>query len=182
LHEAGWIACNGRERTRGGHLRRTATIIIPKETRKQLSPYGVLPWWACGTIRRAGKLPWSTRAVLSVVMGRLLGFKAVVQRQDDHDPADWLGEIDELVGLGRFGFSLRRLCSDTGLSRESAVAAKHHLTRLGIVGWQAQKREDGGDDQDLLIPNPAFRVVKTATGNGHCYLDFKTVRGGSDSG
>ncbi len=182
LDAGGWIVRNGRERTRTGNLRRTATIKIPKATRDQLSPYAVLPWWACCTIRRVGTLPWSSRAVLSVVMGQLLSFKAVVEQQDDYDAADWAGGMENLGGESRFAFSLNRLERDTGLNRETIVAAKKHLRRLRIIKQVRKTREDGGHDRDLLLLNPAFRVVITEAGNDRCYLDFKTVKGGSDFG
>ena len=178
LATAGWILCKGREHTRAGRLRRTATVVIPKSTRKQLVPYGVLPWWACS---RAHRFPWASRAVLSIVMGQLLTMKAVVER-GDYDSADWQGELDNLGGDSRFQFSLGQLTRETGLSRESVVTAKSHLSKWKVISLTRQQRRDGGDDRDVLAPNLGFRVVKTPAGEGLCYISFREVEGGSDSG
>ena len=72
LHDSGWIENGGRERIRGGALRRTATIRITKKGRENLKPYGFLPIWAC----HSGQLRWSARAVLSVWMARLCSLKS----------------------------------------------------------------------------------------------------------
>ena len=76
LDEHGWIENAGRERTRTGRARRTCTIKITQKTRDMMEPYACLPWWACCNISKVGRLPWSSKAVLSVVMARLMSLKA----------------------------------------------------------------------------------------------------------
>ena len=80
LDKNGWINRRGRERTRRGFPRRTCTIAVTKQTKDHLEPYGILPWWACCNIHKVGKLPWSAKAILSVVMTRLCSLKAAIDR------------------------------------------------------------------------------------------------------
>lgn len=175
LHENGWIIHNGRRRTRAGHLRRTATIMVPKKTKVSLTPYATLPWWACCNIRKVGRLSWSAKAILSVVMSRLMMLKATVEEQDGHglDTDDLVDSIEYLGGDARFAFSLGRLEKITGLTRESVIVAKRKLHGVGIVIWS------GGTPTDTLTPNWDFRVVVTPTSSGKVFIDFER---GSDSG
>lgn len=187
LEECGWIARQGRQKTRGGRLRRTATVKVTKPTRDLIEPYGILPWWACCRIRnlhghrRPGALPWSAKAVLSVVMARLCRLKKAVDEQDGHgaDSEDIPGSIDNLGGDDRFRFSLNVLARDTGLHRESVVKAKTMLNRAGIVAWQADQDDHGGDLTDIVCPNWDFRVIITEAPRGGVWLDFER---GSDFG
>lgn len=174
LANGGWLSNKGRQRTRAGRPRRTCTITVPKKTHDHLEPYGVLPWWACGWIRKVGKLPWSPRAVLSVVMSRLCSLKAAVEREDGHglDADDIIGSIENLGGDDRFGFSLTDLVKQTGLTRGSIVKGKRWLHRAGIIEWTEHKNEHGGNERDTLGPNWGFRVVVTPAGDGRCYVAF----------
>ena len=86
LHKHGWIENAGRERTRTGRARRTCTIKITQKTRDMMEPYACLPWWACCNISKVGRLPWSSKAVLSVVMARLMSLKAAaIESSPDED-------------------------------------------------------------------------------------------------
>ena len=162
LHDRGWIVNAGRNRTRTGILRRTSTIKIPKRTRDQLEPYGILPWWSCS------KLPWCARAMVSVVLARLCRLKSVVETHEetDLDRDELVGTIEEYYGEDRFRFSLNWLESHTGLSRPSIISAKQHLHSLGIVSWSRWRRGD------VLYPNWDFAAVITPRTNGRCSVEF----------
>ncbi|MCG2685421.1 MAG: hypothetical protein L6306_17600 [Planctomycetales bacterium] len=172
LDAGGWIGNRGRERTRRGRPRRTATLVITKQTRDKIKPYGILPWWACCTIKKVGKLPWSAKAVLAVIMARLAALKAAAQRENCYDEVDVIDAIENMGGEDRFRFSLDYLEQQTGLTRESIVSAKRRLHKVGIVQWITGGREDGGDGTDLLVPNWGFRVIITSASKGHCYIGF----------
>ena len=186
LDARGWIERKGRERTRAGYLRRTATIQIPKATRDKLAPYAVLPWWACCWIRGAGALPWSSRAVLSIIMARIMSLKGAAERAGDiSDPEELFGEFSNMGGEGeeRFRFSRKYLTAQTGLSKNAIVAAKRHLYKLGIIVLTAgENQEDGGTGCGRLVPNWDFRVVVTPAGERGCYINFRKVEGGVKSG
>ena len=142
LDREGWINNRGREHTRRGRPRRTATLAITKKTLAALDGeanpdkllYGVLPWWACCSIRKVGKLPWSAKAVQAVVMARLLSLKAAAERDGQEE---LLGAIVNMGGEDRFRFSLGYLMEQTGLTHDSVTTAKrllHHrfaILRLG---------------------------------------------------
>jgi hypothetical protein len=177
LDANGWVNHRGREKTRRGWLRRTATIALTKQTRDMIEPYAVLPWWACCSTRKAGKLPWSAKAVVAVVLGRLMSLKAGAQ-----DDEELIGAIDNMGGENRFQFSLDWLEGKTGLTRHSLVKAKRRLHKLGIVRWSGGPREDGGSATHLLVPNWDFRVIDTPAGPGKCWVDFDAKRGGCKSG
>lgn len=182
LDEGGWIENAGRQHTRRGAPRRTATIKITKQTKDHLEPYGMLPWWACCSIRKVGRLPWCARAVLSIVMARLCSLKAAVDRQQEvQDEVELAGAIDNMGGDYRFRFSLHSLTEQTGLTRESVVVAKKLLNhRYGIVQWTGDYPRPGvTTETHLLIPNWDFHVVVTPASEGHCHLAFDR---GSDSG
>lgn len=178
LQHHGWIENAGREHTRAGRARRTCTMKLTTKTKASLADYAILPWWACCHIGGTGRLPWSSKAVLSVIMARLAAFKAAIERQDGQAPNDddFWGSLDNMGGEDRFQFSLDRLERETGLSRPAVVDAKRQLANLGIVEWIRNTR-DGGDDTDVLFPNQAFRVVATPKSEGTCTLTFKVARG-----
>jgi hypothetical protein len=178
LTEAGWIVNAGRERTRRGAPRRTCTIRVTKKTVEAIRPaetaddllYGVLPWWA------SGGMPWCARAVLSVVMARLMASKAAIVEQEgkaDLSTDDWWGSLENLGGEDRFRFSLIRLEELTGLDHKSIIRAKRKLQELKVIRWYGCKREDGGDDKHMLYPNEAFRVVVKPTTNNRCIVSFR---------
>jgi hypothetical protein len=183
LDQGGWIENKGRQRTRRGRPRRTATIAISAKTKAHLEPYDILPWWACCEIRKIGKLPWSAKALLAVVMARLMSLKAGAQRQGDHyDDEEVIGAIENIGGEDRFRFSLDWLAEQTGLARHSVIAAKRRLYELGIVEWCGGDRDDGGTRADLLVPGWCFRVIVTPASAGKCRLDFDAKGGGCKSG
>lgn len=175
LHEHGWIQNVGRERTRAGIPRRTCTIKVTTKTKATLNEYGILPWWSCCFVKNVGRLPWSAKAVLSVIMAR---FAALTKAIEDHegtrpDDDEFWGSLANFGGEDRFRFSLDRLERETGLHRESIVDAKQLLAKLGIVKWQAT------NSGDVLFPREAFRVVVTPASEGHCYIAFSR---GSETG
>jgi len=172
LHDAGWIENQGRDHTRRGALRRTATLKITKETKDHLEPYGFLPWWACCHIAKIGDLPWSAKAVLSVVMARLCALADAAGKQDGNlEDEDFL---ETLGGDERFKFSLKSLTKQTGLSRHSVIEAKRLLNhRFGIVEWVGQDIEAGtATEADHLLPNWEFRAVIMPASEDGVYVTF----------
>lgn len=161
-----WIVNRGRRKTRAGRPRRTATIQVTKKTRDSMEPWGFLPWWACCRVRRFGRLQWSARAVLSVIMAKLCSLKSVATDQGL--------ELDywHLVchPAERFSYSLSRLEGETGLHRESIVSAKRELERAGIIECGCN---GDGLTTDTLDPNWDFAAVITPGKNGGCYVDFR---------
>lgn len=152
LDAAGWITNRGRERTRRGRPRRTATIAIAKQTRGKIEPYGILPWWTCCTIKRVGKLPWSAKAVLSVIMARLTSLKAAAERDGTDD--DLEGMIENMGGEDRFRFSLSSLVAQTGLTHDSVTTAKQLLdNHFGIVQWKSTPRPNHGRFKPGVTPD-----------------------------
>lgn len=189
LDAQGWVANSGRQRTPRGAPRRTCTLCVTKKTRdaidrKQEHPdepllWGVLPWWACcagGTV----EMPWSARALLSVVMAKLMSLRAVVDREDgkaDLTSEDYWESFENLGSLdARFSFTLNDLSSLTGLSRHSIIEAKRLLHRKKIINWQGFRDPKKGDVTDKLLPNPEFYVcVKPAETEGRCYVTFQAA-------
>lgn len=183
LHDAGWIVNTGRGHTRMGLPRRTCTIRVAQKTIDALPTYGLLPWWATAkfpNVRRKNarckNLPWGTRALLSVIMAKLAAMKSAIE------PGIGKGEIDTdefWLQLGNFGdenhflFSLRNLQQLTGLSKHAIIDAKHSLHRWGFVEHRGRKRDDGGDDTDLLFPSERFVVLHTPVEPGRCYLNIE---------
>ena len=117
LDKAGWLRNAGRQPTRRGYPRRTATIRVTERTRKALDTgisldgkrdliYGILPWWACCTGKV--KMPWCCKAILSIVMARLASLRASVDQQDGCGLTidDLEGSIENLGGEDRFKFGL----------------------------------------------------------------------------
>jgi hypothetical protein len=176
LHDYGWIDRLGRGRTRTGVLRRTATIKLTESALVSIKTggYGTLPWWATCRIYGVGHLPWSARAVLALVMSRLMMLTAVVEEQDGNGTCadDLTGSIDNLGGDDRFRFSLAYLQEKTGLSRESAVDGKLWLNRAKIIRRQVCRAEDGGRESDLLVPNMEFHIMQVPAPQGGVFLRF----------
>ena len=187
LEQHGWLLSKGRGHTKRGSPRRTNTIamtakakaLFPKrnaekapETDNQSKPdvidshYGFLPWWACTRRGKRQWLSWSSKAVLSIVMGRLAALKAASRDVQGKTGEEWLAERLE----DRFRFSLVDLEEDTGLSRASVIDAKGELHAAKIINWSG-----GGTDSDCLAPNPAFRVVVTPAGGGMSYVNFEVM-------
>ena len=205
LNAAGWIVNKGREKTRGGWLRRTATVALTKQTLDNLTPYGFLPWWAACKVayertrqetRRSrngmrcseytdtyrekvwGSLPWSCKAVLSVWFAEFARLISVIKEQDDFDESDLLGALNLLENIGgqqRFLFSLKNLSQQTGLTKESVVAAKRMLNhRFGILRWFGSDQKKGvPTPTDYLGPNHEFRVILTPVTETMCRLSFR---------
>jgi hypothetical protein len=179
LADRGWLANHGRGHTRGGRPRRTCTISLTSRTRDALAEYSVLPWWACCDTRNAGRLSWSARAVLSLIMARLMTLRAAAEQQDGHgmDVEDIEGAIENMGGDERFCFRLAVELSRIGLSRDGAIQGKRELDRLGIIRITSGDRDDGGTPCDLLVPNSDFRVVVTPVPHGRCYVSFQKKGG-----
>ena len=179
LHDRAWIINHGRQDTRAGHPRRTATIAISAKAKAVLDTYGFLPWWACYSIRRVGRLPWCCRSVLSIIMARLASLAAAVERQDGEglDAKDIEGSIANMGDDERFRFSLESLERQTGLTRHSIVRAKKLLNhRYGIIRWcgdVAKATKGTANTVHYLVPKWEFRVIVTPAGNETCHLDFR---------
>lgn len=168
LTKHGWITNDGRGKTRRGAPRRTCTLRLAGKTLDALYEYHVLPWWACCSINDVGRLAWSTKAVLAVVMARLMSCKKTVDDlgSDGENAVEKFGQIENLGE--RFLFTLERLHEMTGLSRRSCFAAKIDLCRLGIINVIESERRGMGKPADQLKPNPDFRAVISDAGNGPC--------------
>jgi len=179
LHARGWIEHKGRGRTRSGVLRRTVTYQVTNKSRDAAAEYGALPWWACCSIRRFGRFTWSAKAVLAVVIGRLMSMAAAIEVQDGRgvDAADFWGALANMGDDDHFRFSLDRLTSATGLSVHSVVRAKGELKRADIVDWWERKRPDGGDDRDVLMPREEFRVLVSPASEARCSIEFDRGEG-----
>jgi hypothetical protein len=182
LAAGGWIEQCGRQRTQWGNLRRTATIRVTEQTIQHLTPYGILPWWACCVIKEKGRLPWCVKAVLSLVMARLCGLKKAAEEPENFHSDDDVSEvITDIMGAeDRFRLSLNWLTEQTGLSRDSVVAAKRMLyRRFGIVKWSRISTRRGSTvEADFLIPRWDFQVVVTAAPRGGCYIAFDCGKSG----
>ncbi|MGA7698070.1 MAG: hypothetical protein WCB27_00560 [Thermoguttaceae bacterium] len=184
LDKAGWIKNRGREHTGRGQPRRTATLAITSKTLRALDGdansgelvYGVLPCWACYPIKRVGKLPWSAKAVLSVVMARLMSLKAAAEREGNHvGDEELIGAIENMGGDDRFCFSLAQLVRQTGLIHDSVTAAKRYLRKVGIISRKKRKCFDSWTAADLLVPDWDFRAVTSASGE-RWWVDFQILR------
>jgi DNA-binding MarR family transcriptional regulator len=152
LDAGGWIYRKGREKLRSGWLRRTATIQVTAKARAAAATaYGVLPLWACD----AGRLTWAARAVLSIVLGRLMSLKAAIEEQDGHglETEDYWGSISNMGDEDRFRFSHDSLHRQTGLFQGAVIDAKRQLSRAGIVDWMGA---DGSKKGDVLYPKEDF--------------------------
>ena len=152
LHAAGWIANKGRERTRAGVLRRTATYSLTAKATKSKAPFFRLPDYFAVRIDRE-KLTWKSRAVLAVICStyNMLCDSPALEEHVDEEGDFLLEEFED-----RFRFSLTRLERQTGLHRESVVEAKHELKRLGLVDWTGRENAT-----DLIIPRADFQIIKS---------------------
>jgi len=155
LVSAGWLTNIGRGHDHRGRPRRTCTYRITKKTLDSLSDYGVLPRWA-----DVYKMSWPAKCVLCVVMRRLMGAKAAVERNDGMacmDAGDVAGSLPDMGGNARFRFSLSRLERETGRSRASLAKAKRELANLKIISWEWAEYPDGkGYMAHSLYPNFNF--------------------------
>ena len=190
LEEHGWIRNEGRQRTRTGRPRRTCTLKLTKQSLDAMKSYNFLPLWACDNITNVGRLPWSSKALLSVIMSRLLSLKAVADEVERNRTPDELHKrmmsgqaveplskrIRDIGGYHdmyetRYRFSLRALCEQTGLERQAVISAKQHLHRLKIIKLYAGIQGEA-NPVPLLVPDDDFRVIETPLGNGTCRLAF----------
>jgi hypothetical protein len=193
LDSKGWIKNHGRQRTRRGNPRRTCTYTVQKKTIDALSDYGVLPWWACAwgnAIARHVKVPgkkkteakwiawkhlnWASRALLSIIMARLMGLKAGMEQVPGEDvlEEDFWGLLDNMGGHERFRFSLVNIQRQTGLTSSSIVQAKRELKRRKIIDWIGPDRKEGSTSADILWPSSEFQVTVKEAGNNTCYVSF----------
>lgn len=174
LNTHGWLVNRGRQETRSGRRRRTATIALTTKAKLSLREFAALPWWAAGALKGVGRLPWATRAVFGVVMARLMAIKATVERDAMADHNGPALDFEDLVTPERFSFSLRELKERTGLGFDSIVKAKLMLYRLGLVELIRNKGDDGAFLSDGLVPNLDLRAIVTPTTPGRCVI---TLRG-----
>ncbi|MDZ4688159.1 MAG: hypothetical protein SH850_24050 [Planctomycetaceae bacterium] len=176
LHDRGWIQNEGRQATRRGIPRRTCTIKLTKQTKDLMTDYAILPWFATCYLARAGKLPWSTRAVLGVIMARLCSLKAAAERESGPLAEDEVfGAIENMGSNERFRFSLSDLVKQTGLSRESVCIGKLQLSTLRLIDIVIP---DDRQEAELLVPCWDRQLVITPSKPG-----FVTVSlGWSESG
>lgn len=174
LVAAGWIVNLGRGRTSRGAPRRTCTIRFTQRSTDAAKVYGVLPWWTCCHPKHDKRINWSARAVLSVVMARLMKLKKVVSVQggDALGSSQIWDRIAEMGGADQFLFSLASLERDTGLSRESIIAAKRELSRRKIINWYRGENDDGSRGRDSLMPSSEFQVVVTPVNQFRSYVEF----------
>lgn len=108
--------------------------------------------------------------MLSIVMARLCGLKAAVERSDYggvHDTDDLQAAIEEYAGESGWRFSLRTLQRQTGLNHEAILNAKRQLYHVGIVKWIRRS------DADYLEPNWDFRVVIWDLPDGFCRIEYE---------
>lgn len=168
LEAKGWIKNCGRGVNRQGKPLRTPTLDITDRARSAAEEYGVLPWWATFDTER---FAWSSRAVLSVIMARLMKLGAAAARivaDGDGTPDVW--ELVEDRGPDRWRFPIRHLEQTTGLDRKSIIAAKRDLSRRKIVTWNGG---DGGVEYDTLMPRRDFVVTYWPRQNGGCCMRFE---------
>lgn len=171
LAENDWVSNHGRQPTRAGRARRTATRRV---TKKSLSAaetnYTFLPWWASCNIATVGRLKWCERAVLSVVMARMCSLRGAMLQEG----SEGMAAIGAFEDKERFRFSLDAIERQTGLSRPAIVRGKRRLKKLGIVDWFQILPEHGGNTTHFLMPRGDFVVVETPTTPGFCRLSFST--------
>lgn len=171
LRAAGYVKHEGRQVTRSGYPRRTVTRTI----KVPAGDYGILPWWAYFRFRRGTPMTWSEKAVLSVLMARLCGLKAVAERGGAPvtDDDDIVGVIENLGGIERFRFTVPALRQQTGLWNEAIVSAKKRLCGRGVISRELLVDGQGGYLGDLLIPNWDFRAVVTPASPGRCFVELR---------
>lgn len=179
LDEAGFIKNLGRQK------RRSPTIRILQKARTAADhEWGVLPSWAmCNTrtlvdqaagAREGGRMPWGSRAVLSIVLARLAAMRAEIERQEGQflDGEELWGAVEHFGGEDKFKFSLAYLESQTGLRKAAIVDAKQWLNEWGILTWNSTTGRNGGYGRDCLYPSYEFRVTKTPAGEDSFFLDY----------
>ena len=152
LDAARWITNKGRQRTRAGVLRRTATYSLTAKATKSKAPFSRLPYYFA--VRIDGeKLTWKSRAVLAVICStyNMLCDSPAVKEHVGVEGDFLLEEFKD-----HFRFSLTRLARQTGLHRESVVEAKHELKRLSVVDWSGRENAT-----DLIIPRADFQIIKS---------------------
>ena len=172
LSQRGWLDNLGRGHTRQGAPRRTCTHRLSCRTKESLDPYGILPWWACGSIQPHGEAPWCAKAVLSVIMSRLCVLKHTAEQMGRYDLRE---ALEDIGGDERFRWSLRNLEDATGLARDSIVAAKQWLARARIIRWSGVKTAKGCHAKDVLSPNWMFRVTAKPASRGMVTLHAGVV-------
>ncbi len=166
LHDAGYIKRQGRQRTPAGVLRRTGTIQVTAKG-KGCDRFGILPSWLELAFPRRN-VPWSCRAVFSLVMARMLSVHRGIE--DDMRPDD-LGCLYEKAP-DRFGFSLSSIEEATGLSRPSIISAKSRLQFAGLIEWRSGEFEYSPDD---LIPS-LNAAIKSWNENGSGWYSVEAGR------
>lgn len=131
LIDSGYVKDRGRELTRYGRLRNTRTRCVTQEARQALSYYSVLPRWACCKAADGRFIPWSARAVLAIIMKRLMHFRAAWGGDADaetlEDSAFFGGEYI------RFRLSISDLQRETGMCKQAVRNGKRALECLGVV-------------------------------------------------
>lgn len=102
------------------------------------------------------EMPWSSRAVLAVVLAKLLKLTAAAEKQFDayEDEEVWTA-IEEMGGDIRFQFSLSELHDETGLDHKSITAAKIDLSNRGLLDWTC----GDGKEPDILRPLEGLKVM-----------------------
>lgn len=139
LSAHGWIENAGRERTRSGRPRRTCTIRITQKTRDSLEPWGYLPWWACCKFKMVGRLPWSTKAVFSVVMARLCSLRsAAIESSPDTE------------------FKTNAKMAD-GFRRHNMIYGRDEKSQVKILKWVNDRDEEMMGAIDNLGGSERFR-------------------------
>lgn len=192
LDNAGWIVNAGRGHTRAGLPRRTCTIRVAQKARdaflqadplKKEPTYGLLPWWATAKFQRVNRknlsaknLPWSARALLSVLLGKLAALKSAYEPgvgKSEIDEEEFWGHAANYFSEFHHEFSLTKLQALTGLSKHAIIDGKNHLEDWGFITKRYDRRDDrGGYDTDLLEPNPDFACEHTDADQGRCYLNI----------
>jgi len=178
LDARGWIHNKGRQETRRGRLRRTSTIALTAKARENLAPYGVLPWWASGFYSGKHRTPWQSwgcKAVLSLVMARLMRLSAAVQRQDGcgADADDIHGTLLNWRDEDHWRMGLRWIEGQTGLTRETIARAKGELNRAKVIRWAGDHDEAGCELTDILAPNWNARIVLKDRASGRVNMHIE---------
>ncbi|TWU66895.1 hypothetical protein V7x_24660 [Crateriforma conspicua] len=150
LADHGYIERQGRQRTDGGVLRRTATVKVTSKSKRD--HFGILPSWVSCPFRDGHKLSWASRAVLSVVLQRLSGIAT----------ADHIDDLGDAITLdeSRFEFGLKYLEDVTGLTRHSVIKAKRELEQYGVT----MMHDDGLYGRHIIYPSFKFAVKATPAG------------------
>ena len=169
-----WIENNGRQRTKGGRVRRTVTLHPTAMARHNRSPYLLIPWWASCWLnlkqidrtRKTNRLSWSEKVLLGIVVSRFVGIQTGT---DDANP----GCINtDAYEPERYEFSLRYLEKQTGLDHKTITRAKQSLHRVKLISWRGEVEPDG-KTTDFLVPNFLIDVVeKPAVRSGFVHVSL----------